>query len=137
MISGRYPTDRLRRHWSENKNGNCSLPSCRHSNVYGTLEHLLLLCPSLQNTRDKLFNLLTRITFQDSVLSGIINEILQTKDSKLFMQLLLDCTALPAVILATQIHGNSVRDSLIHFGRTWCYSVHRERMTQLGLLKFR
>ena len=28
MLSGRYVTDKLSRHWSQNKSGICSLPGC-------------------------------------------------------------------------------------------------------------
>ena len=89
MLSGRYYTDRLQRFWTPNKDGYCTLPLCQGKKESGTLEHLLVLCPSLENTRQKLLNLLTRMTFEDSALLAIINEIFETNDSKVFMQLLL------------------------------------------------
>ena len=42
MLSGRYPTDRLCRHWSQNKDGYCQLPACAPTKSPGSLEHLLL-----------------------------------------------------------------------------------------------
>ena len=46
MLSGRYITDQLARHWTSNSAGFCTLPNCS-MNTYGSLEHLLLVCPAL------------------------------------------------------------------------------------------
>ena len=51
MLSGRYPTDRLVRHFHPGNDGNCSLCS---DNVSGTIEHLLMQCSSLTETRQQL-----------------------------------------------------------------------------------
>ena len=50
MLSGRYLTDRLQRHWTQNKSGKCLLPNCLPE-AEGSLEHLLLHCPALSHTR--------------------------------------------------------------------------------------
>ena len=44
MLSGRYQTDKLRRHWTGNSEGLCSLPGCvdTTTNAVGDLCHLLL-----------------------------------------------------------------------------------------------
>ena len=57
MLSGRYPTDKLQRHWSQNQSGFCLLPECAQSESLGTLEHLLLYCTALKNTRRTLLKL--------------------------------------------------------------------------------
>ena len=50
MLSGRYRTDRLMRHWSRsNPEGFCRLPGCHGKD--GTLLHILLHCPALAETR--------------------------------------------------------------------------------------
>ena len=46
MLSGRYLTDKLQRHWTSNQVGECLLPRCNPPSA-GTLEHLLLFCPAL------------------------------------------------------------------------------------------
>ena len=52
MLSGRYRTDRLMRHWSKsNPHGLCRLPGC--SGEQGTLHHILLSCPALAEARGK------------------------------------------------------------------------------------
>ena len=43
MLSGRYPTESVRKHWSGNRNGWCPSPLCFETEE--TLEHLLLWCP--------------------------------------------------------------------------------------------
>ena len=55
MLSGRYKTDRLLRHFSDNKEGLCQICT---SNSFGSIEHLLLACPSLENHRVKLLSCL-------------------------------------------------------------------------------
>ena len=138
MLSGRYLTDQLQRHWTSNKEGYCLLPSCTPSQSIGSLEHLLLYCTSLHDTRVKLVDLCNRLSEEDETLANIIQTTITDTNLSNFTQILLDCTSVPSVILATQIQGNTyIRDRLLFLGRTWCHSIHRERMKQLGLLKFR
>ena len=47
MLAGRYLTDSLQRHWTDNKAGVCLLPACKPLQVQGTLVHILLYCASL------------------------------------------------------------------------------------------
>ena len=136
MLSGRYLTDRLQRHWTTNKAGYCLLPSCTPQSD-GSLEHILLYCPALHAARTRMFNLCHKVSKESEELSTLINIVLQSDDEMLRMQFLLDCTTIPAVIRITQLSGTDTRDRLLYIGRTWCYSIHRERMNQLGLLSFR
>ena len=136
MLSGRYLTDRLQRHWTQNKTGSCLLQNCIFGSE-GSLEHLLLHCKALSRTRERLLSLCTRVASEHSELSRIITSALLSQDPTIIMQLLLDCSTMPDVISASQKGNNFVQDRLLYLGRTWCYNIHRERMTQLGLLKFR
>ena len=137
MLSGRYLTDMQQRHWTNNKTGYCLLPGCASHHIPGTLEHLLLFCPSINLKRLTLLNLGRLISQEHPALSAILTEFLSSDNTSDRMQLLLDCTAIPQVIRANQTYGPHILDHLLYFGRTWCYNVHRERVTQLGLLKFR
>ena len=136
MLSGRYFTDQLQRHWTQNKAGFCLLPTCVPEAI-GSLEHLLLHCPALFSTRSRLYKLCFKVSLESKQLLAIITSILLSVDETKVMQLLLDCTTLPEVIKCTQTFGTSTRDRLLYIGRTWCYSIHRERMTQLGLFEYR
>ena len=137
MLSGRYLTDRLQRHWTQNKLGVCLLPSCTPSNTEGSLEHILLYCTALAPTRLKLLQLCRHISRNDPALSSILVPTLKSGDQHSVMQLLLDCTTIPVIIDHTQKYGSQLQDKILYFGRTWCYSIHRERMNQLGLFDFR
>ena len=136
MLSGRYLTDRLQRHWTTNKAGYCLLPTCNPESQ-GSLEHLLLHCPALHSVRTRMYNLCHKVSTESEELSTIITMILQSDEERLRMQLLLDCTTMPTVIQITQLLGTHTRDRLLYIGRTWCYNIHRERMNQMGLLRFR
>ena len=53
MLSGRYRTDYMKRHWStENKDGFCTAQTCQKT--LGTLEHLLVVCPAVETIRSKM-----------------------------------------------------------------------------------
>ena len=136
MLSGRYPTDKLQRHWTQNKHGKCLLPNCSPPSE-GSLEHLLLNCPSLASTRSKLLCLLFSVAEEHIALAKIIYTALYSSDQSELMQLLLDCTSMHVVIESCRVFNNHIRDRLLYLGRTWCYNIHRERMSQLGLFEFR
>ena len=137
MLSGRYLTDWLQRHWTGTKTGYCLLPGCVSHHIPGTLEHLLLFCPSLHEKRLALLNLAKKISQEHPALQAILADFSSSADPQSCMQLLLDCTAIPSVVRASQTFGSHIMNRLLYFARTWCYNVHRERVTQLGLLSFR
>ena len=74
---------------------------------------------------------------ESAELSTVINKILLSGDQLQLMQLILDCTTLAEVIKITQSGVTHTRDRLLYLGRSWCYSIHRERMKKLGLFEFR
>ena len=137
MLSGRYLTDLLQRHWTQNKSGACLLPTCSPASQQGSLEHLVLDCSALAHTRAKLYRLSTKVSLESDLLYYIITLILQSDSRELLMQLIIDCTVIPEVVQITQAFGTKTRDRLLYLGRTWCYNIHRERMNQMGLLNFR
>ena len=105
--------------------------------IPGTLEHLLLFCPSLYAKRLVLLKLAMKISQEHPALQAILTEFSSSVNPQSCMQLLLDCTAIPSVVRASQTFGAHIMNRLLYFARTWCYNVHRERVTQLGLLSFR
>ena len=138
MLSGRYPTDKLVRHWSKNKSGVCLLPGCSGT-ALGSLEHILLQCPALHSTHHRLEQLSLCVTTMYPPVADLIKTLLNTgnPDKKLAMQLILDCSAIPEVISLVQCHGPDVLHHLFYVSRNWCYSVHRKRMDLLGLFQYR
>ena len=127
MLSGRYRTEQMARHWSSNKEGYCKGTMC--SQICETLEHILLWCPSYSSTRVKLVSLWhsTAIPLVSSLVTSILNG-----PSLSIMQFLLDASSHPQVIRLTQNFGSEVLKTIFHLTRTWCYAVHRHRAILLG-----
>jgi hypothetical protein len=74
MISGRYRSDYLCRHWTpSNKNGFCLADTC--SDEVGDLVHLLILCPALKSARDRLVNFWLERTMHIPALYKLTQEI--------------------------------------------------------------
>ena len=127
FLSGRYRTDRLLRHFDKKSTGSCSL--CQ--DIDGSLEHLLLLCPSLSQCRSQQLNMLTMNSDYSDKSKQIIFDT-SNKSVSNFVQLLLDCSVLPEVIEANQNSDSSVMGEIFKFSRTWCFNVHMKRMKMLG-----
>ena len=128
LLSGRYRSDKLLKHFSKNNNGNCSL--CVEESE-GSIEHLLVLCPALVKCRQNAFNMLEeKENFSDKS-RKLIHEVFNTSVPD-FVQLLLDCSVMPQVFSACQSDGNHLLNELFKFTRTWCYNVHSNRMKIIG-----
>ena len=130
MISGRYRSESLCRHWSKNKEGFCLLsPGC--STTVEDLPHILQSCSGLAPVREKLVNF--TIKYSNSV--PAYRELILTLSNPtnpMFCQFMLDCSCLPDVTQAVQLHGFAVLHHLFNITRTWVYSLHKHRMKLLG-----
>ena len=92
MLSGRYRTDRLARHWTkDNPDGLCRLPGC--INQEGDLQHILLHCPALSPSRAKMIKLWSDFMVSRPSLLPIIKKY-TLEDQHLMPQFLLDPSAL-------------------------------------------
>ena len=130
MLSGRYRTEYLCRHWSM-RDGACLASSCTGLQHPETIEHILLFCPSYAEIRSSHFNNWKSFAEMYPYLSSIIAKVL-TFQPPFRCQFILDCTVMPDVISLSQIHGQSAVDKLLYLTRTFCYAVHRERLKNLG-----
>ena len=72
MLSGRYVTEKLSRHWTDNSSGLCTLPGCTGLDV-GSLEHLLLFCSALSEARLKIIELCHKVASESPELNNILN----------------------------------------------------------------
>ena len=134
MISGRYRSEGLYRHWSKNKDGFCLLsPSC--ANTVEDIPHILTSCVGLSPTRDKLIRYTLNYASNVPALQNLILSLSSPSNPRL-IQFLLDCSCLPEVIRATQIHGQEVPGHLFTISRTWVYTLHKSRMKILGRWNF-
>ena len=132
MLSGKYRTEGLCRFWSQNTEGVCLLPECTNINLKEDIVHILVNCGSLSATRSRLTVFFLNFAAMNPDLSFIINKFLNSNDDNYKTQFLLDCSTLPDVIHYRQLLGNNIMNNLFHLTRTWCYSVHRDRLKMLG-----
>ena len=125
MLSGRYRTDRLARHWSRsNPEGICLLPGCHDEQ--GSLQHILLHCPALRQTRAKLVSHWSAFLVSRPWLFPVVaHHTLQ--DDQLLLQFLLDASTLPRVIAANQSNPE-VLPGCLYLARTWNFSIHLTRV---------
>ena len=125
MLSGRYPTDYLARHWSKkNPSGLCQLPGCDGDQA-GTLQHLLLHCPALSDVRSRAIHHWASFLVSHEYLFPIItHHTLGPPD--VHLQFLLDPSCLPTVIAANRLNGD-ILPSCFYLARTWVHTIHVRR----------
>ena len=130
MMSGRYRTEYLSRHWSSNKQGYCLADTC--TEVVGDLEHLLIACPALTSIRDKLWIMFLTRTTQFPPLYNFILSILNSPPS-VKMQFLLDPLAFSELNYFWELYGQLVIGHVYYLVRTFAYNMHRRKQSLLGL----
>ena len=131
FLSGRYRTEKLCRFWSKNIGGICLLDSCRFDGIPDELEHIIYSCKGLAVTRKRLFNFTYNYISDKPELKHIIDKYLGESEVQ-FCQFIVDCSVQPLVIANYQLYGKSILYNLFYITRTWCYSLHKERLHQLG-----
>ena len=130
MLSGRYRSGALTRHWDSSP-GFCTLSTdCQGS--LDDLLHILVQCPALQHVRSCLINFTNNFI---STLPMCIRSLLRQKcdvSNPSFLPFILDCSTDPEVILLCQRTDYKVLEDLFSVTRTWTYVIHRERLRMLG-----
>ena len=129
MMSGRFRSEYLTRHWSNNKQGFCLAETCTES--VGDLEHMLLQCPALSSVRARMWDLM----FQKSVaypplLSFFLS--LEKSPPKTQIQFFLDPTAFHEIIETVQVCGQPVFELICYLTRTFVYYLYREKQILVG-----
>jgi hypothetical protein len=133
MISGRYRTDWLQRHWT-GESGACRLPSC--TSTRGDLPHLLSgACPALAPT------LASTLQYWGETLSTLPHLLPPVQTALLaspeaFTTFLLDPSTDPGVLVLVQLHGTNILDIFFRLSRSWIWAAHRRRLQLLGLHMF-
>ena len=125
LLSGRYRLRSLTKHWT-NDGSSCPFPSCSRSSPEESIEHFLIFCPGLAETRDNLFLQWTMIAEKYPILSDVINNAIHGPPD-FRCQFILDCSVLPDTISLVQLYGEDVLHKLFHLTRTFCYVLHRAR----------
>ena len=133
FLSGRYRTENLAKHWSNNNAGFCTSSTCL--NEVETTEHILIHCRAYAANKKNLYALWLDRGRKNKVIFKLVIEAL-TKETPYFLQFILDCSVLPSVITARQTHGEGILEELFYLTRTWCFTIHRQRMKRLGRWNF-
>ena len=113
-------------------NGFCLAGTC--TNQVESIEHILISCPAYSAVRDRLK--LLWLSSTDATIREIVSKAM-CDPPQMLLQFLLDCSVIPTVISAAQCYGQGVYDTLFYLTRTWCFSVHRERLKVLNRWNFR
>ena len=125
MITGKYPTEHTTRHWSVNKEGFCSAPSCIM--VEGTLSHLLIDCPSLHSTRVNLFSMWKKQSSNNPFMLSLINTVLLSPKDEI-VKFILDPGTNPSVICLLQQKDHHVLIKHIYYlARTYAFEMHKAK----------
>ena len=132
MLSGRYRTYWLRRHWSGDSTGACLIPGC--SGMPGTLLHIATgECPGLVQAYSHAADLWNSFLSENPNLLPIIQQFQLDKTE--FLSFLLDPSTQPSVViaLAQQTEGNIIVDQLRYLTRTCLFIIHKERLKLMKL----
>ena len=130
MLSGRYRTQKLSSHWSEYGDSSCPSPFC--TQVVESLEHILLHCPSYALARA---NIQTKVELiQHTAVASLVTASL-SRPPEYLLQFLLDASVLQETRSLVQLHGENTLFIIFNITRTWCYSVHRDRLKLLEVMK--
>ena len=136
LLISKYRSAKVTRHWSpSNPHGLCTFPSCSASLEVESTEHILLHCPAYTTTRHSLILMSTAL--KCPVSQALVRSCLLSNSMTRIMELLLDCSALPEVIVNAQLHGEVVYNNLFYFSRTCGYGIHRKRKKRLCEWNFR
>ena len=127
FLSGRYRSKYLSRHWTNSKEGYCLSPTC--SNELENVEHILIHCGAYTECKRRLYSLW--LSSPNPIVKKLVIEAF-SNEIEYLLQFIIDCSVLPSVIRAVQAHGPGILDDLFYLTRTWCFSVHRQRMKMLG-----
>ena len=128
MLSGRYRTEWLSRHWSSSRSGFCQSYLC--SSTPETLEHVLLWCPAYRETRSKIFSLW--LSSSNSLVLNLVTNLL-LGPSDVLLKFILDPSTHPTVITLGQVYGEEIYRQVFHLTRSWCFALHKVRSLTLGI----
>ena len=133
MLSGRYRTCWLRRHWSGDPTGTCRIPGC--SGSPGTLSHLATgQCPGLASAVVRAVALWAAFLKEHPLLFPVVKHF-SLGNPEDFLAFLVDPTTRPQVITLSQKYGTIIFEHLCYLTRTWLFQMHKQRLKLLQLWK--
>ena len=133
MLSGRYRTCWLRRHWGGDPSGDCQIPGCMPGSP-GTLAHVATgQCRGLADATAAAAEQWAHFAFTYPHIHPLLRSIATDASSEEFLAFLLDPTTNARVITLAQQVGKDVMSEVSFLTRSWLYEHHRARLRALGL----
>jgi hypothetical protein len=129
MISGRFRSEYLCRHWSDNRLGFCQADTC--VGVVGDLEHLLVHCPALAPDRERLWDMFFSKSVHFPALVHLPKEIEKSEPS-VKLKFLLDPFSLPIISKLLRLFGQNLVNHIYYLLRTYAYYLHRRKQILTG-----
>jgi len=124
MISGRFRTEMFCQHFNkDNKSGNCTAADC--VNQKGTLEHILVSCPSLETVRERMFAMCLEKTVMFPSLHQFIRDVL-TSDEEVKTLFFIEPLAFPLVRHGCMVFGQQYILTVSYITRTFVFNINRE-----------
>ena len=126
MVSGRYRSDYLCRHWTPaNRKGYCLADTCNE--VVGDLVHMLVVCPALQSVRKRLVKFWFDRSAATPALLRFISEIVCSPP-----QDLIQCIINPAILAMCSTLGQGIISHIYFLIRTFTYYMQRGKHDIIG-----
>ena len=129
MASGRFRTEYLCRHWSENRDGYCQAITC--TQVVGDLEHLLVHCPALAEDRNRLWDMFFTKSMRFPALIDLLC-LIEKSTGIVQLQFLLDPFAFSQVFDLWNLFGQGVINHIFYLTRTYVYYLYRRKQIIIG-----
>ena len=128
MMSGRFRTEYLSRHWTSNKLGNCLLASC-HGAV-GNLEHMLITCPGLSTVRSRMWEMIFSRMGKLLPLKNFAFQI-YLSSPEVQLQFFMEPLACTDVNDMCNLYVQTIINIVYYCVRTYVYYIHREKQILL------
>jgi hypothetical protein len=129
MVSGRFRSEYLCRHWSDNRLGHCQADTC--VGVAGDLEHLLVHCPALAQDRKRLWEMFFIKSVQFPALFHFLQDI-EKSGPTIRLKFLLDPLAFSEILNLWSLFGQNLIDHIYYLIRTYAYYLHRRKQILIG-----
>ena len=107
----------------DNKSGNCTAADC--VNQKGTLEHILMSCPSLETVRERMFAMCLEKTVMFPSLHQFIRDVL-TSDEEVKTLFFIEPLAFPLVRHDYVVFGQQYILTVSYITRTFVFNINRE-----------
>ena len=129
MVSGRFRSDYMARHWSGNRQGFCLAHTCNQT--VGDLKHLLIQCPALAPVRQRMWDMFFTKSVQFPALLHFL-QWLEKSSPETQLQFLLDPTAFQEIWEIWELFGQPAFNHVYYLTRTYAYYLYRQRQIMAG-----